>query len=187
MSVFPKAGCILAVVFTSIVAGSAAAAPAPTPRCTAYSTATWAASATVRLKLEAFSDGPTCAKSVAVFVVRDSAGTVLYSESHQSEFVMSLAGARNRQQMQAALSDWVRVGKGANFTANLPNWVSGATAPVETEFGFMPNDGITRADYLAVKTSRAPLLCYVQGMESLRCLVYRNNGLEDFGIQSFPG
>jgi hypothetical protein len=187
MSVFTKAGCVMAVVFTSLLVDWAIAAPAPTPRCTAYSATTWAASATVRLKIEAFSDGPTCAKAVAVFVVRNGAGAILYSESHQTEFVMSLASARNRQQMQAALSDWVRVGNGANFTATLPNWVVGATGPVETEFGFLPNEGITRADYLAVKSSRAPLLCYVQGMESLRCLVYRNNGLEDFGIQSFPG
>jgi len=31
------------------------------------------------------------------------------------------------------------------------------------------------------------MYCYVQGMESLACLVISDEGLEKIGVQSFPG
>lgn len=156
-------------------------------RCATYVATPWTGGPTPRFKVEAFSDGPTCAKAVAVIVVRDASGTVLYSDSHKTEFVSPLSDAQTRAQLQTALQRWIGGVSGANLRANLPNWNLGAAGPVDTEFGFTPAEGMTREEYLAIKAGRAPLLCYVQGMESLRCLVYRNGGLEIFGIQAFPG
>jgi hypothetical protein len=162
-------------------------ASTPAPRCTAYASTLWASGPTPKLKLEAFSDGPTCAKAITVFAVRDASGKVLHSETYQSQFVATLGEARTLPQMRLALRDWIGIGANPGFHADLPNWLAGATAPQEREFPFTPDQSITRADYLAVKARRMPVLCYVQGMESLKCLVYRNGGLEPFGIQSFPG
>ena len=156
-------------------------------RCTARATAPWVGGPAPRLRLEAFSDGPTCAKAIAVFAVRDSVGKVVFSQSHTSEFLATTSQARTPTQMRAALGAWLGAGDRRFNHATLPNWLVGADRPVEQEFPFMPDPSITRADYLAIKSSRAPVLCYVQGMESLNCLVYRNGGLEPFGIQSFPG
>jgi hypothetical protein len=156
-------------------------------RCTTFAATPWVGGPTPRLNIEAFSDGPSCAKAVAVFVVRDASGAVLYSDSYQTRFVLPLSEARTRAHMQTALQRWMVGLSSANQNANLPNWLSGASAPVDREFGFTPAEGITRSDYLAVKSGSVPLLCYVQGMESIKCLVYRNGGMEDFGIQAFPG
>jgi hypothetical protein len=182
-------------IFLSVIACSVAnfaragqAAPTNTPsRCTTFAATPWAAGPNPRVRIEAFSDGPSCAKAVAVIVVRDVLGSVLYSDSYQTQFVLPLSEARSRTQLQAALQNWMTGVNGASLKNNLPDWVRGATAPIEKEFGFSPAEGITRDDYLAIKSGRAPLLCYVQGMESIKCLVYRNGGFQDFGIQAFPG
>ncbi len=140
-----------------------------------------------RLRVEAFSNGPTCAKAVVVYVIRDASATVLFHEAYQSEFVATTAEARTPAQMRAALTEWTSTGTARQFHASLPNWLAGASAPVQTEFPFMPDEGITRQDYLAIKAARTPALCYVQGMESLNCVIYRNGKVEPFGLQSFPG
>lgn len=160
---------------------------APTPRCSVFASAPWVRGPTPRLRLEAFSDGPTCAKAVAVLAVRDSTGKVLFSDTYVTEFLAITSDARTMPQMLAALGNWVNSGRTRFDNSTLPNWLAGADKPVDQEFPFTPDENITRADYLAIKTARAPVLCFVQGMESLNCLVYRNGGLEPFGIQSFPG
>jgi hypothetical protein len=179
--------CLAALLPAFATAQASGASKAQPSRCATFASAPWLGGPTPRLKIEAFSEGPTCAKAVTVFVVRDASGDVLYSESHQSQFVMPLSDARTRAQMQTALRSWVTSINGASIRAGLPDWRSGAEAPVDQEFGFLPAEGMSRTDYLAIKTGRMPLLCYVQGMESLKCLVYRNGGFEDFGIQLFPG
>jgi hypothetical protein len=179
--------CLALFVPTFAMAQSGGPKATQTLRCTTFASAPWTAGPSPRLKIEAFSDGPSCAKAVAVFVVRDAAGTVLYSDSHQTRFVLPLSEARTRAQLQTALQRWMVGISSTNQKNSLPDWPRGAATPVDTEFGFTPAEGITREDYLAVKSGRAPLLCYVQGMESIRCLVYRNGGIDVFGIQAFPG
>ena len=179
-------------------AASPSVKAAPMPRCVASATASWnvrpnpdqpprAGVANRRFRVEAFSDGPTCQKAVVVFVVRDDRGVVLHHAAYQSEYVAITKDARTRTQMQSALSEWVGRGASRDRHENLPNWTAGAPAPVPREFPFTPEDGITRAAYLTVKTNQTPLLCYVQGMESINCLVLREGTLEPLGIQSFPG
>jgi hypothetical protein len=187
---FPQTLLVAALVLLTLgpaFAELSMAAPVPPQRCTAYASSSWANGPTPRLRIEAFSDGPNCEKAVVVFVVRDSTGKVLFNNDHEAQFVATLAQARTRIQMQAALRDWIDVSRSSNFHSTLPNWASGATLPTQTEFAFIPHDAITRTDYVSIRTSRKPFFCYVQGMESLKCLVYRNDGIEDFGIQAFPG
>jgi hypothetical protein len=177
----------LALVMPSFAQASPKGKVSTPTRCAVSVSSPWAFSSSGRLTVEAFSDGPTCAKAVAVIAIRNARGEVLFSESYQSQHVMLLAQATTPSHMRAALRDWSNIGPNRDLHANLPNWLNGAAAPVAREFGFVPDENMTRADYLSIKANRTPVLCYVAGMESLNCLVYRNGQLEPFGGQAFPG
>lgn len=163
------------------------AASAGSVRCTVSVSSEWTRGPTPKLRIEAFSDGPTCTKAIVVHVIRDNAGRVLYQQAYESQFIATLQEARTNAQMRVALREWTDT-TGPNFpNATLPNWQTGADQPDSREFGFMPHEDITRVDYLAIRSGRAPIICHVQGIESLNCLVWRNNTLQPFGIQQFPG
>lgn len=89
--------------------------------------------------------------------------------------------------MQAALADWILPVNRSNFKAGLPDWLPGADAPVEQEFGFTPAETMTREEYLGIKGDRTPLRCYVQGMESINCVIFHGGVIDPFGLQAFPG
>ena len=74
-------------------------------------------------------------------------------------------------------------------TADLPAWAEGAEYPVLGDFAFYPEEGIDRATYTKVRDSKAPIFCYVQGMESMACVVKdaENGGFFKLGVQTFPG
>jgi hypothetical protein len=175
--------------FVTSEATKAYAQPA-TGRCNVFVSAPWENGQTLIqapiMRTEAYSDGPSCAKAVIVYVVRDSKGRIIYSQSHVSQFVAITRDARTPRQMRAALRDWVSLRNSALTSSSLPDWLPNADGPVPREFGFTPDPSISRATYLAIRASRSPILCYVQGIESLRCLVWRNNQLEPLGIQQFP-
>jgi hypothetical protein len=156
-------------------------------RCLTSVTSQWLGGPTPRLRVEAFSDGPTCVNAVVVYVVRDGQGKALYTNSFAANSVSLTAGMANVPAMRRALTDWLRLAQTSYRHENLPAWPLNADGPVLSEFPFMPDETIQRLDYLSIKRARTPILCYVQGMESLKCLVYRNGGLEPFGLQSFPG
>jgi hypothetical protein len=54
-------------------------------------------------------------------------------------------------------------------------------------FEFDPEPWINRETYLAMRARAEPMFCYVQGLESLACLVERHGRLEKIGVQAFPG
>jgi hypothetical protein len=182
---FLATACLAFIVAAAIPISHAQSATAA--RCNVSVGTVWASGPTPKLRIEAFSDGPSCAKAVIVYVVRTSSGRVLHSASYTSEFVSTTGDARTPSQMRTALSYWIGV-RGNRFdNASLPNWLPNAEEPEAREFGFFPDESISRADYLAVRASRTPLLCYAQGIESMKCLIWRNNSLEPFGVQAFPG
>ena len=164
-----------------------AADRASAPRCAVAVSAPWVNGPTPRLRLEAISDGPNCAKAIAVITIRNAAGSVLFSQSYTADVLAPTSGVRTVVQMRAALNNWLKAGRDRSIHAFLPNWVAGADKPVDIEFPFMPDETITREAYLAIKANRTPVLCYEQGLESQNCLVYRNGDMEPFGIQMFPG
>jgi hypothetical protein len=192
---------LLAIVTTAILVSSvtvgtlANASPrtspkakaAPIPRCNVYVTAPWTRGPTPTLRIEAYSDGPTCAKAVITYVVRTRDGRPVHNEAYVGEFMALTEAVTTRQQMLAALTDWIIGGTRRTDNSDLPDWKAGASEPEAREFGFTPDEGVTRAAYLAARASRIPMLCYVQGLESLRCLIWRNDTLESLGVQQFPG
>lgn len=155
--------------------------------CDARAAYAWAAGAQT-LSVEAVSFGPDCARAVATLVMRDASGDPLFIDSYLARHVMVLAGAEGQAAMQTALGEWLDASNPAMPTsAALPDWPANAQAPVSGEFPFYPSEGLDRAGYIALRAANAPLYCFVQGMESLRCVAYEGEGVTDVGVQLFPG
>lgn len=154
--------------------------------CDARGVSAWAAGEDT-FSVEAATVGPDCARAVATLVIRNSSGEPIYADVHLTSEVMTLAGAADPVAMQTALTEWVDASDPAFAdTSALPDWPANADAPTSGEFPFYP-EGYTRESWLALRAARDPVFCYVQGMESLACIIYGDGGIERIGVQSFPG
>lgn len=156
--------------------------------CDARAVQAWNATPDATLSVEATSAGPGCDRAVATLVIRDASGFPLYTDTHIASQVMVLAGAADQAAMQTALAEWAESSNTTMVTTSaLPDWPQGAEAPSNGEFPFYPDDGIDRTAYLALRAQNLPLFCYVQGMESLRCVAYGEGAVSSVGLQLFPG
>ncbi len=161
------------------MAGGACAASASTP---------WRPLSGVEFLTSASTTGDDCATAEATIVIADAGGNSLYSQTYPVDRVMVLAGMASREQMGAALSAWLDQSDAMIQTStDLPDWPEGAPLPTSGEFPFYPEENVTRDDYLAARASGGPVFCYVQGMESMACLILRDGGFTKLGAQSFPG
>lgn len=136
--------------------------------------------------------GADCGKSVLVLTVRDVKGNVLWASVHRSVDLLSFqdSGKLNAQSMKARLGEWVAEQQGRANSGALPDWPSSAkdgTLPPEAEFPFRVAEGMERKDYLLLRKAKLPVLCFVAGMESERCLVLNGSDVTEIGTQSFPG
>ena len=174
-----------ALTGAALFAASALAAE----KCTASADSAWD-SAGKGVTIEAFASGSKCETAMAALVIRDETGTAAFYEVYPAEFVMVLAGMATAKDLEAALKSWIDTSQ-PQFasTADLPAWAEGAEYPVLGDFAFYPEEGIDRATYTKVRDSKAPIFCYVQGMESMACVVKdaENGGFFKLGVQTFPG
>ncbi len=155
--------------------------------CDARAVSAWEAGE-ARLNVETSTHGPDCSRAVALIVIRDASGAPLYAETHLPAQVMTLAGATDRAAMQTALSEWADSSNATMATTSaLPEWPANAEAPQSGEFPFYPDEGVDREAYAALRAQNLPLFCYVQGMESLRCLWFNQGEIGSVGVQLFPG
>ncbi len=155
--------------------------------CDARGVSQWAAGADT-FSIEATTAGPDCARAVATLVVRNSSGEPIYADVHVTGNVMTLAMVQDPAAMQTALTEWVDASDTSmNTTGALPDWAANADTPSSGEFPFYPEEGHTRESYAALRAANYPMFCYVQGMESLSCIVYGDGGIERIGAQTFPG
>jgi hypothetical protein len=188
----------LALVFLGNVAvaippqAAQAQAARPRPGCNLIAATHWAIPASrdtpaTQVRITGRSIGSNCARAGLSYTITNARGRVLFRQTYQAENVAPFGEVRTRTQMQRALADWIKPVNGPTFLANLPNWVAGADAPEEREFGFMPAETMTREDYLGIIRSRSPIRCYVQGIESINCVLYHGGVIDPFGVQSFPG
>ena len=158
------------------------------PGCDARAAQAWNATPEAALSVEAVSFGPDCDRGVATLVIRDSSGAPLYADTHFTGHVMTLAGATDQATMQAALMEWLNSSNATMATTSaLPEWPENAEGPVSGEFPFYPEEGVDRAAYLSLRQQDAPLFCYVQGMESQKCVAFVDDGVASVGVQTFPG
>ncbi|MBU6407489.1 MAG: hypothetical protein KGS44_10210 [Alphaproteobacteria bacterium] len=137
------------------------------------------------LRLEARAFGPDCDNATAVFVASTEQGP-LYQAAFATSQVFGLAEAETQEAMTVALSDWIAQ-RGARSTALLPPWPAGAGSPEAGEFPFTPAPWLTQAAYENLRAEDLPVFCMAQGLETARCLVAREDAIEDIGLQSFPG
>ena len=138
-------------------------------------------------RVEAFSHGPSCAHAVVVIVVRGPNGVPLWNDSMPAAQVMTFAGLNTRQNMGVALRDWMTQNHLFKTSADLPVWKKGDAAPTSGEFPFYPDEGVDRDYYEQVRAGKVPVFCYVQGMESIACVVLKDGGMTKIGLQTFPG
>jgi hypothetical protein len=134
--------------------------------------------------LEARAFGPDCARATVVLVVGGLDGP-LYQAAFPASRVFGLADAQSQETMTAALSEWLTP-KGPRTTADLPPWPPGAPGP-EGEFPFYPTPDLTRDTYEELRGFAEPVFCLPQGMESALCLRALDGGVEEIGVQAFPG
>jgi len=156
--------------------------------CDARARAVWAGSGKGVIA-EAMLQGPTCANAVATLVLRDSSGKPLWVDSRIGAQVMIFAGVGNRNAMVRALGDWIDQRRSQLARSDkLPNWPLGANAPQAGEFPFLPDSDVDREAYMKLRAQKLPMFCYVQGMESIACVVHGSDGgVSKVGVQTFPG
>ena len=160
----------------------------PTAYCDAATDGEWAGSTGQRFRVEATTSGPTCRQSAAVIIVRDAAGDVVWTDARSAALVTGLNTPTTRTPMTYALRDWIGFAQRGQTTADLPPWPQGEPGPTSSSgFEFEPEPWINREHYLTIQARAAPMFCYVQGLESLACLVEQNGRLEKIGVQAFPG
>ncbi|MBN8606027.1 MAG: hypothetical protein J0L81_03845 [Caulobacterales bacterium] len=137
--------------------------------------------------VEGATSGPDCTRAVATLVVRNASGEPVWADAHIAADIMVLAPAHDIAAMNTALGEWTANGTAMQSTTALPEWPPNADSPQNGEFPFYLNEGYTRESYNAMRAANYPMFCYVQGMESMRCIIHGESGVEWIGVQSFPG
>ena len=177
----------------SLIAGAAAAALLALPgaaakdRCNAATETKWT---DANVSVEAFASGVDCEKAWAVLAMRDASGEPAYSQVFAVPQNAALAGQTSPAAMEKALKEWVDPSAGPfKTTGDLPEWKEGADFPLLGEFAFYADEGIDRTAYEAIRALKAPIFCFVSGMESMTCLYLdKESGMVvRIGAQSFPG
>ncbi|MDE2445946.1 MAG: hypothetical protein KGO94_07190 [Alphaproteobacteria bacterium] len=132
-------------------------------------------------------------------VFRNAEGAVVYDYISAAVYVgtfttLSRSPVKTQGEMHNALVDWIATANSSiklDTMKDFPEWKSGAESPDTTkpsEFPFTVDSEITREDYLKWQQQNRPVFCFVQGLESAKCLVLtREKTLVEIGIQSFPG
>lgn len=141
--------------------------------------------------------GADCASADVTIHLLDPSGGVARSETFKAADLRAVFGeaaekpALDRATMTAALAAWIAPNDDQlfKFSSDLPPWATARDQPSGAggEFPFMPDAGIDRGGYEKLRAANLPLFCYVQGAESMRCVVVEKGGLRSIGVQSFPG
>jgi hypothetical protein len=160
----------------------------PAAYCNAAVDGEWASASGQRFRVEATTSGPTCRQSAALMIVRNTAGDVVWTDARPAALVAGLNTPTTRTPMTSALRDWIELAARGQTTADLPPWPHREPGPTSSSgFEFEPEPWINREHYLAMRARAEPMFCYVQGLESLACLVEQDGRLEKIGVQAFPG
>ncbi len=145
--------------------------------CSTSATRPWVGGTTI----EAFAQGPSCAKAVVTLVIRNKAGSPLFVQAHDTAFLMNFTQepAANAKALAVTLKDWI---SGGGFMTSADKLM------VDGEFPFTVDEGVDAATFAKYRKAKLPLFCYIQGMESGNCVVLDKDGMVvDVGVQSFPG
>lgn len=156
-----------------------------TNACATSAEESWNTGSAGALTIVATTAGADCATATATLKVRDAQGEDLLTETFPVDHVMVLAGSTGQADMQTKITEWIN--DAGTTTSELADWPAGAAQPIQGEFPFYVEDGVTRDRYLAVRRANLPALNVVQGMESVGVWVLENGAFTKLGAQSFPG
>lgn len=172
--------------FAALVFAAPAAADAG--NCHASASAVWTQAGT-GYGIEAFSHGKTCRDAVIGLYVTAPDGVVAFVEAFPAMQMMLTVSVQNADEMSKALAEWIsQEGATLKMTSDLPEWARGQELPSLGDFPFMPAEAYDPDSYNAVRAENRPLLCYVQGMESMMCQMLAPEGyIYPIGVQTFPG
>ena len=148
---------------------------------------TWAPSQNSVFRAEASSDGPSCAHAVVTLVIRAPGGAPLWADALPASQVMTFSQVRRAGDMAVALREWLTQSHQFRTSFDLPVWKKGEAAPIAGEFPFHPDEAVDHDYYEQIQSERLPVFCYVQGMESMACIVLKDGTMMKIGLQSFPG
>jgi hypothetical protein len=169
------------------------ATAAPAGACDVSVSAPWIKQDAQSYAVEALVFGPTCKQGVAMLVVRDGAGTPVYTWSGLTDYLFGLRDAADPEAMKTALAEWIFQPTEPDTTATLPAWEETEGQPRRAEFPFMPESWFDKAAWDALKAEALPMFCFPQGIESQQCAVLRKGDgaqppvMEEIGLQLFPG
>ena len=166
--------------------------------CNATVSKKWNVGRSLPYSIVASSVGPDCKRAVALMVVRDGKGEVKYSFSSAAKDIgifgnLAEAPVANKKIMRVALGEWLDAGLSSNQKrlSKYLEWKAGTDGPAENppaEFPFTVSSDVSRETYEEWRKQNVPVFCFVQGMESMRCIVLTKDGsISEVGIQRFPG
>lgn len=185
-----KMNRFLNVILGAGLAALAFAAPAAADEgnCNASASTAWTQAGT-GYGIEAFSHGKTCRDAVIGLYVTAPDGVVVFVEAFPAMQMMLTVSVQNADEMSKALAEWItQEGATLKMTSDLPEWAPGQELPMLGDFAFMPAEAYDAESYNVVRAENRPLLCYVQGMESMMCQVLATEGyVYPIGVQTFPG
>jgi hypothetical protein len=164
---------------TATLTATAAAAPA---RCSLRTTAPWPTT-TDTYQIEALLDGDSCAKAVAVLVVRAPDGRAVFADALPTHSAsLTFAAGDDLAQKTQELEAWIGKGETRPTLDVMPVWAAGAPAPAFEGGNFQPT--INRDTYEAARIAAQPLLCYAQGAYSARCVILdpRSGAVTPLGV-----
>lgn len=134
--------------------------------------------------------GPSCETAALVLMLRDGEGALLYVGAHHPQDLFGFEEATvSPAAMTAALEDWV-AGGWPERGGELPEWDDEAQGALGGEFPFYVEPWLDAELYNSIRDENGPILCYIQGMESLACIARYPDAFGAWvriGAQSFPG
>lgn len=187
---------LAALCVVALLAASCASKPPATsqsgasgpPACDTQTATEWSGADNRAFRVTASASGANCAQAVVLLVVRDASGNVVWTDARASAHVMGLNEPTTRAEMTRALADWIGFPlERLQTTAHLAPWPETSGQPGESAFPFQPEAWINQEYYEHLAGEARPMFCYIQGMESIACLVESHDRLEKIGVQSFPG
>ena len=177
----------LGVLVALLVAAGWMVSPAMAQGCAAKVTVPW--SGAKGYKIVASSKGARCAAATIALTIVDPNGETTEVYSAKVDENALFFEVKTPKGMQSALSEWVsEPAKERKTVADLPEWPEGQEQPINGDFPFYPDEHVDRLFYEDVRSTTLPMLCFVQGMESARCIyIDAHGGVNNLGAQSFPG
>jgi hypothetical protein len=141
--------------------------------------------ASAQLMITASTAGDDCHTAKATITIHAIDGRMLFAVSRPTAQVTTLADATDVAQMTKALQSWVSSTTcPVGGSDALPQWRRGKPAVDAT--GNTPFIAtLTREAYIRHRTAAEPLLCFIQGSESVTALAVSPNGQSVTRIGSF--